>query len=558
MKRDKVAHILTMTMVLAGLAIPGPVAAQDSGLTLVVSSASTCEQNSFEITVTGGNGPFDLHWAFGDGEVLDETGVSDFPHLVGHAYPGSGSYAWSVVGVDAVDASLTGTASGSLALGPTVNISSDVVPPILPLVEGEATVSFTAHVTGGTPPFVFGWDLEGDGSPDVDAGSGNTASHTYTEPGVFAATVTVTDACGLQDSDTLHLEVSDVDQTCHPMAEKIAEALGPYFPDRTQQPYTCEGIFAIFEGSLTGSQLGFGRLWQATRLLDLVDDLTWEDVLDWHLDGTGWGTLVQLDRLSEALDDIGTGDLVAMVLDGTATINDIRSAARAAIQFDADFTDALARLAEGASPGDLGQFYRLAGDLDISPEELDAYLASGQSLSGIRHAGSLADRFGGDLDLVAAAHGAGNTWGEIAQAFRLADESVSVEDLLALGAHAHREVQRDEAQAARGAEREAQLVARMAEMFGVSKEAILAALNGCAGDWNCARSQLREETRTGSTPEVTGERDTATAERLARQYNVSVDEVWAVYDGVCQGDWGCTRLHFRGEPGGRPNSPGKK
>jgi len=558
MKPQRALHVLTLSVILATLGLPGPVLAQGSGLELQVSASAACDLGNFEISVTGGSGAYNLAWTFGDGEVLQEASISSFPHLVGHSYPGSGMYEWSVMAIDSADPSLNGVASGSLALGPSVTLTSDVFPPILPLMDGEATLNFTAEVTGGWSPFSFSWDLDGDGSADEATGTGATASHTYSAAGSYSASVTVTDACGLTDSDTLSVEVSDPELECHPTAQKIAEALGPFFPDRTEKPYTCEDIFAIFEGGLTGSQLGFGRMWRATQLLDLVDDLTWEEILDWQLDGTGWGLLVQLDRLAEALGDVGTGELVAMVLDGTASINDIRSAARAAVRLDADFSDALARLAEGASPGELSQFYRLAGELDMSPEALDAFIASGLALSDIRHAANLAGRFGGDLELIAGAHASGNNWGEIAQAYRLADENISVEDLLAMGAHAYRDAQHEEDQTARETEREAQLIARMAEMYGISEDAVAAALNGCGGDWNCAREQLREQSRDQTSAEVSTERDTATAERLARQLGVSLEEVWAVYDGACQGDWGCTRLHFRNQQSGPSDPPGKK
>jgi hypothetical protein len=78
--------------------------------------------------------------------------------------------------------------------------------------------------------------------------------------------------------------------------------------------YTCEDIFAIFQGSLTGNQLGFGRMWHAVKLAATLEDMTWEEILQWQLDGTGWGLLAQLDRFAETLGDIGPGELALLVV----------------------------------------------------------------------------------------------------------------------------------------------------------------------------------------------------------------------------------------------------
>lgn len=63
-------------------------------------------------------------------------------------------------------------------------------------------VSFTASTTGGRPPYVYNWWF-GDGS----AASEQNPFHNYTVPGLFTATLTVTDALGGRVSDTVEVTV---------------------------------------------------------------------------------------------------------------------------------------------------------------------------------------------------------------------------------------------------------------------------------------------------------------------------------------------------------------
>lgn len=55
----------------------------------------------------------------------------------------------------------------------------------------------------------------------------------------------------------------------------------------------------------------------------------------------------------------------------------------------------------------------------------------------------------------------------------------------------------------------------------------------------------REEERQEDQAEKEQERDMRRVEQVARQYGVSVDEVLAVYEGICNFEWHCVRSHFR-------------
>jgi hypothetical protein len=106
---------------------------------------------------------------------------------------------------------------------------------------------------------------------------------------------------------------------------------------------------------------------------------------------------------------------------------------------------------------------------------------------------------------VAQAHASGHSWGEIAQAERLADGEPDWLTILEAG----------------------------------------------VGE---VRGQLREQTRS----ERQASREAAIAERLASQYGLGVDEVWALYDASCAGNWNCVRAALRDgadrRGGGKPEN----
>jgi hypothetical protein len=461
-----------------------------SGLGVGVEVEITCETAAFVVNAAGADA-YDLEWDFGDGEALLESAVAS-PSTTGHAYPASGVYNWSVLVTDAADPTRSALAAGTLTIGPSVSLQSSPFPPLLTLEAGQASADFEAVADGGTTPYLYQWDLDGDGAADAAADpSLNTSSFSYTAPGHYTASVMVTDSCGLTATDSLPVVVIDSEEACHPMAARIAEAVSLLYPDQAETLYTCEDIFDFFTGGLTGGQLGFGRMWHAYNLTRAIEGLTWEEILDWHLEGNGWGLLLQLNRFSEELADVDLGDLVTMVLEGEASVGDIRTAVRAVTRFDADFEDALARISEGANPGELSQLYRTAQELDLDPETLDGYLEAGITTAELRHAANLADRIGADWAEVAQAHASGMSWGEINQASRLATDETGMEEILATGVQQFRENQREQDREQQRQDQTQRTAERLASRFGVSVDAVMDLFNGaCEGDWGCVRGQL--------------------------------------------------------------------
>jgi hypothetical protein len=252
---------------------------------------------------------------------------------------------------------------------------------------------------------------------------------------------------------------------CNEMAKRISEGVTTLQAEGfAEQAYTCEDIQALFEGGLTGSQFGYGRMWHAVQLADAFGGPVWEVILDWSLQNGGWGQLTQLYRLSEAMEDTELQDVLDLMDEGY-TAKDILQAGRLATRYDAPLADVLDQLGAGdLSMGGLSQIYRMANETGVDPAALGDWIAQGNSVADIR------------------------------QALRLADGDSTAEEILAIGVQEFR---------------------RQSHEKEIGKPA------QDDGDGN------------------------KTAERLARMFDKSVDEILEAYNGQCQQEWGCTSKLFR-------------
>ncbi|HUS84216.1 MAG TPA: PKD domain-containing protein, partial [Anaerolineales bacterium] len=558
MTGKKIFQAVIVLMLLLG----APVAtfAQDS-LRITVTTDVSCDQVDFLIDVQGGLAPYTMQFAFGDSESFQDAGLASETIKVTHYYPSQGEYEWSLIIAD--NDSLLGEAEGVVAInGPVVILNSDPMPPLLTIESEAASIVFWAEVSGGVGPYTYTWDLDEIDGPDTGL-SGVTEPYTYSTGGKHPATVWVSDSCDLSHTDTLTVVVVDPEDdpgdACHPTAKKIADAVNSLLPYRADDTYTCEDIFNIFEGALLGNHVGFGRLWHAYQLTQTIPDLTWEEIRDWKLDGSSWGALTQLNRFADTLDEFGIRNLFDLVVNGDNTVGEIRTAARAAVRYEADFEDALARLSDGAKSGELGQFYKLAQALEMDPAALDEYLNDGVSLSELRHSAKMAERTGGELDAILDAKSFDLSWGDIGQAYKLADDEHTALDILAMegGVQKFREQLRDAEKLAREEERTARedartaarkegldekTAARLSEQYSYTGD-INALLTGvCEGSWGCVRKKLKDMDQ--AQVEGVSDKDTRTAERLFAQYGVDMNTIWSEYK-ECGGDWNCVRSELR-------------
>ncbi len=545
--------LLTTVFLITGLASTLETGyAQEGGdaLVITVDPLANCGEVQFTIQWTGGTLPSYLFFMdFGDGDSTEIIPTTESSMTLSHIYPDQGEYEWTVQVGETGLGGLDGTFTGMLILeGPEVTLSSSPFPPLF-VVGDTGEVDFSTTVTGGTLPYTYAWDLDGDGV--FESGTGDTATFAYTEVGKYYPQVLVTDGCSFTSSDTLPVVVADPEDVCHPTAQKIADGVNTIFPDQAEDLYTCDDIYAIFDNESEENNLGFGRMWKAYNLAESMEELTWEDILDWHLNESGWGSLLQLDRFADLLEDHDLPELMGLVLSEEYSLGDVRIAVRSVTRFEADFEDALTRIADGANPGELGQFYKLVADLESDPALLDEYLADGLTLSELKHTSKFADRMEVNWTEIADARSEVDSWGDLKQAYNLATDEVSAAEILIMGVQEYKESLREDDKAARGEKQEEQkeeknqqTAERLAEQFTAEFGDVMNLLNGeCEGEWACVRKTLRDQEQGMS--EGYSEKDHQTALQIASKYGFLEGEVLAYHKDYCGEDWSCTRAYFR-------------
>jgi hypothetical protein len=337
-QKGAIAFLLIVSLLFPNLAF-----AEDD-LEVVVLHTVKCGEASFEISVTGGVGPYEILVGYGDGEDDEFEDIDTLPLILNHSYPTQGEFEYSIKMYD--KEGLEGEAEADLEIaGPDVTLESDPSPPLLPYTPEGVAIDFTAIVSGGEAPYAFEWDLDADGAPDVEVDpASSTAAFTYTEAGKVKPSVKVTDACGFSDRDKLTVLIVDpsteedgeetedpgeeeegikeenTGKGCHPVAQRIADVLNELSPERLEGAYECEDIFNFFSEDEGSGGHRFGLLQHAYHMTQIIDELTWEDIVDWHLEGSGWGVLQQLNKFAGALDQVGITDLVDRVVNGENTV----------------------------------------------------------------------------------------------------------------------------------------------------------------------------------------------------------------------------------------------
>lgn len=550
MSKPRFRILLTVAILIASLASSFGIGyAQSSGaLVITVDPLANCGEVQFTIQWTGGTIPSYLFFMdFGDGDSTEIIEVTETSMILSHTYPDQGEFEWTVQVGETGLGGLDGTLTGMLILeGPEVTLSSSPFPPLF--VVGDAgVVDFSTAVTGGTIPLTYAWDLDGDGV--FESETGDTATYAYTEVGKYYPQVLVTDGCGFTSSDTMPVVVADPEDACHPMAQKISDGVNTIFPDQSGDLYTCEDVYALFDNESEENNLGFGRMWKAYHLAESMEELTWEDILDWHLNESGWGSLLQLDRFADLLDEHDLPELMGLVMSEDFSLGDVRIAVRSVTRYEADFEDALTRIADGANPGELGQFYKLVADLEADPALLDEYMADGLTLSELKHTSKFADRMEVEWTEVADARSEVDSWGDLGQAYRLATDEISAAEILIMGVQDYKKSLRDEVKieqeqkvATQGEEQTQKTAERLAEQFTAEFGDVMNLLNGeCEGDWACVRKALRDQEMS----EGDSEKDLQTALQIGAKYGYSDVEVLDYHKDFCDEDWACTRSYFR-------------
>src|SRR5215218_4727945 len=128
-----------------------------------------------------------------------------------------------------------------------------------------ATFEFEAGVAGGTEPYTYSWDFDGEGSSDDD----DVIDHTFDEAGSYDVGLTVTDSIGQSASDSMEITVEEApeEEEQPPAAEEVEEEV-----EDEEQPPAAEEVEAPEEEEEEeeDNNLGSDELFDVD---DFVDDL---------------------------------------------------------------------------------------------------------------------------------------------------------------------------------------------------------------------------------------------------------------------------------------------
>src|SRR5215204_4622417 len=122
-----------------------------------------------------------------------------------------------------------------------------------------ATFEFEAGVAGGTEPYTYSWDFDGEGSSDDD----DVIDHTFDEAGSYDVGLTVTDFIGQSASDSMEITVEEAPEEEQPPAAEEVE-------EDEEQPPAAEEVETPEEEEEEDNNLGSDELFDVD---DFVDDL---------------------------------------------------------------------------------------------------------------------------------------------------------------------------------------------------------------------------------------------------------------------------------------------
>jgi len=168
-----------------------------------ISSAPVNTEVNFWALSRQGAAPVTYHWDFGDGTSAEGDSVT-------HSYPLINDYSVKVRAVDAL-----GNVGNSDST--QINITANPVPLTKVTVNvnnnGDGSFDLSATLDGGTPPFSYAWDLDGDGKTDSTEGA-----HLIWSPksNLYDGTLSVTDQTGKQVSTDYIVDARTVSLSADP------------------------------------------------------------------------------------------------------------------------------------------------------------------------------------------------------------------------------------------------------------------------------------------------------------------------------------------------------
>jgi len=141
----------------------------------------------FTASASGGSGPYNFTWAFGDGS--SGTGTTVY-----HAYSTAGLYNAVLTTRDSSPSQQTATSQQTITVTspppPPPSLAASFTESLSSPIVGQ-TISFTGSASGGTSPYSYAWNFG-----DSSTGSGSSVSHAYQAAGAYTVVLTVTDTAG--------------------------------------------------------------------------------------------------------------------------------------------------------------------------------------------------------------------------------------------------------------------------------------------------------------------------------------------------------------------------
>ena len=175
------------------------------------------EEIQFYGNATGGLPPYEWHWDFGDGSTSNEQNPK-------HSYSKAGNYIAKLTVTDSEGNKANDTAQVIVY----EELKADADGPYGGLV--GSNIQFFGSATGGVPPYQWQWNF-GDGS----FSNLQNPVHSYSMPGVYTATLTVTDSIGNVAQDSAFVYVFTQDNT-PPSIKIIKPDKGLYMNNRKIMP----------------------------------------------------------------------------------------------------------------------------------------------------------------------------------------------------------------------------------------------------------------------------------------------------------------------------------
>jgi PKD repeat protein len=163
------------------------------------SSPQVAQYVWFTASASGGLGPYNFTWNFGDGSTSSGAKVY-------HAYSTAGSYNAVLTTKDNSVPQQTATSQQTITVTspppPPPSLTASFVYTIANPAVGE-TVSFTGSASGGSSPYNYSWNFG-----DSQTGSGSFVTHAYQKSGTYAIVLTVNDSLGNSANATHTITVS--------------------------------------------------------------------------------------------------------------------------------------------------------------------------------------------------------------------------------------------------------------------------------------------------------------------------------------------------------------